>query len=234
MKILVKFPSRERPQKLLQRLHEYKDLSASKDQIKYLVTLDANDNSCRSDFFMSRIKEIDGGSDHIMVIRGESRNKIDAINRDMDKVPSSSWDILVLASDDMVCVQSGWDVTLKYEMRTHFPDTDGVLFHWDGDAATQRHNEGRGLNTMCILGRKYYERFGYIYHPEYKSLFCDNEFTEVADILDRQYRSSDVLFKHVHFSNSNEKPDNLMVRTQSFYKADESTYNKRKLINFGL
>jgi hypothetical protein len=117
----------------------------------------------------------------------------------------------------------------------HFKDTDGVIYHWDGDNATKNHDNGKGLNTMCIVGKKYYNRFGYLYHPEYKSLWCDNEFTDVSRILNKEFKNDKILFKHEHFSNnSNIKPDNLMKKTQSFFKEDEQIFLKRKSINFGL
>jgi hypothetical protein len=141
----------------------------------------------------------------------------------------------------MVCIQQGWDSILKAEMATEFSDTDGVLWHWDGDKNTRMAYMGSsdqykmkgGLNTMCILGRKYYERFNYIYHPEYRSLFCDNEFTEVANNLGKQKYFDLVLFKHEHFSNTpGLRQDALMMRTQSFYSIDNLTFQRRKQLNF--
>ena len=60
-----------------------------------------------------------------------------------------------------------------------YPNTDGVLWFNDG-------NQGNRLNTLCILGKKYYERFNYIYHPDYTSLWADNEFMDVANLLNKQ------------------------------------------------
>lgn len=227
MRILLKLPCRERPQKLLKRIEEYKALANDKD-ILYVVNLDNNDQTMNP-FLVGRLQALG-----CQIYWGDSMNKIHAVNRDMERI-TDEWDILVLASDDMVCVQQGWDSILKSEMVLHFPDTDGVLFHWDGDPATKKHSNGTGLNTMCIIGRKYFKRFSFIYHPDYKSLFCDNEFTEVADLLKKQHRSDTVLFKHEHYTNTpGHQPDNLMRRTQSFYTQDEMTYNKRKAMNFGL
>lgn len=225
MDILVKFPCRERPQKLLQRITEYQSLSEDKN-IQYLISLDSNDLTMNA-YVLGRLQALG-----VTVCLGHSNNKIHACNRDIDK--ASEWDILVLASDDMVCIQQGWDSILKAEMAINFPDTDGVLFHWDGDRATKAHNNGAGLNTMCILGKKYYDRFGYIYHPDYKSLWSDNEFSDVSRILNKEYKSDIVLFKHDHYSNNGQQPDNLMRKTQSFYTEDQQTYLKRKAVNFGL
>lgn len=222
MQILVKLPSRERPQKLLQIIDEYKTLAFDKS-IKYLVSLDTNDQSSNNSYVLGRLKELG-----CIVYVGDSMNKVSACNRDVEKV--NGWDILVLASDDMICQVQGWDKILSDEMEKNYPDTDGVLWHWDGDVNTR----GK-LNTMCILGYKYYKKFNYIYHDSYRSLFCDNEFTEVANILRKQTYFEQVLFKHVHFSNTHGIPkDALMTRTQSFYGIDKLIYEQRKKQNYGL
>jgi hypothetical protein len=88
---------------------------------------------------------------------------------------------------------SGYDSALRDNMEHYFPDTDGVLWFNDG---FQKHN----LNTLCILGRKYYQRFGYIYHPAYKSLWCDNEFTVVASLLKKQLYFDKVIIRHTVIS----------------------------------
>ena len=61
----------------------------------------------------------------------------------------------------------GFDSIIRNEMQKLFPDTDGILWFFDGWR--------KDLNTLCILGRKYYDRFGYIYHPDYNSFWSDAE-----------------------------------------------------------
>ena len=229
MNILVKFPSRSRPQKFLKALQGYFDLS-TKSNIHYLITLDIDDSTMQYPNMLSYLNM----QKNVTYFIGGSSNKVHAINRDILKI-KYDWDILVLASDDMICQCPAWDEILRKEMRDNFPDTDGVLYHWDGDELTAKHDNGKGLNTMCILGRKYFERFGYIYHPSYKSLWCDNEFSDVSRILGKEYKSNTVLFKHEHFSNTPHiLPDALMVKTQSYFSEDKKNYLARKAINFGL
>ena len=75
-------------------------------------------------------------------------------------------------------------------MKTNYPDTDGILWFFDGWR--------KDLNTLCILGRKYYERFGYIYNPEYNSFWSDSEFTDVGNILNKQKFIDKVIIRHLH------------------------------------
>ena len=164
--------------------------------------------------------------DNTILIKGKSKNKIDACNRDINIVSEEfRWDILILASDDMTPLYKGYDTVIRNNMKKYYPDTDGVLFFNDG---FRKNN----LNTMCILGKNYYQRFNYIYHPSYISLWCDNEFMEVANILKKQTYFNDILFKHDHPVNTGEKRDSLYNKNESYFNIDKQNYLKRKSLNF--
>jgi len=233
-RILVKFPTKSRPEKFTNTILGY-IANQTTSGVSYLVTIDEDDETMKN-FELPIQNQLNVAFD-VNYCCGRSKSKVDAVNRDMDLVEDifGEIDLIVLASDDMICEVKGWDEILLNELNMHFPNRDGVLYHWDGDLATKKHNNGKGLNTMCIIGMAYYKRFGYIYEPSYKSLWCDNEFTEVADKLGKQYRSDLVLFRHVHHSNNPlVKIDKLMAYTQSFYKEDAINYERRKALNFGL
>jgi hypothetical protein len=225
MKILVKFPTRSRPAKFMQVLEQYIMLANDTATITFLITYDDDDLTMNNSAVLDKLKALS----NIIVKGGTSKNKIDAINRDMDKAPA--WDICILASDDMICQKQGWDDDIRAAFEQSFPDTDGTLWFHDGDPATLKGE----LCTMCILGKKYYDRFGYIYHPDYTSLWCDNEYTKVAQELQRMKYFPEVLFRHVHFSNTpNLKPDALMQKTQSYFEKDKAVFTARQLRGFDL
>ena len=216
--ILVKFPSRERARTFDSVVRQYKSMQTTEDVI-YFITLDSNDPD------LERYKEICHELG-LMYSLGESKGKIHACNRDIADPQLPNWDILVLASDDMLPQTHGWDKVLIDEMAEYFPDTDGVLYHSDGYTP---------LNTMCILGKKYFDRFGYIYHPDYISLWADNEFMRVSRILGKEKYFDQVLFRHEHFSNNQSvKADKLMKRNEGYYHKDKETYTYRNKINFGI
>lgn len=158
------------------------------------------------------------------VTYGTSENKVAAINRDMPLF--TDWDILINMSDDMEFIQPGFDLTIIKDYQS-FAIGD-VLMHYPDQAA------GAALITMAIMDKKYYDRFGYIYNPEYKSLFCDNEQQEVAKLLGRYVFIKKRLFNHNHPAWGLAPRDALMVHTESFWKEDEATFNRRKAENFGI
>lgn len=154
---------------------------------------------------------------------GHSKSKIEAVNADINS--DIDFDILLLASDDMEPVLPGYDVNIKSKMNEYFPDTDGVLWYNDGF-------QGDKLNTLVIIGKKYYERFNYIYHPAYQSLYCDTEFTLVSKALNKVQYFDEILIKHVQYSIVNEQPDELYIRNDKLESVDRITFQERSKNNF--
>jgi hypothetical protein len=122
-------------------------------------------------------------------------------------------------------VSPGYDVNIKSKMNKYFPDTDGVLWFNDGF-------QGDKLNTLVIIGKKYYERFNYIYHPAYQSLYCDTEFTLVSKALNKVQYFDEILIKHVQYSIVNEQPDELYIRNDRLESVDRIIFQKRSISNF--
>jgi len=160
--------------------------------------------------------------DNLSIMFSENKNKVEAIN---SNVFEQDFDILLLASDDMIPIYRGYDLIIKRLMAKHFKDYDGVLWFNDG-------TQGMNLNTLVIMGRTYYDRFKYIYHPDYKSLYCDSEFTEVSKILGRVVYCPACIIEHQHHTNLRIDPDLLYSKNESYVDEDRMTYEKRKTLNF--
>ncbi len=154
---------------------------------------------------------------------GNSKTKIEAVNADMISIPWA-WDMVVLVSDDMVPQVKGYDDILRNRMLTHYPDTNGIL--WVNDGA-----QGSNLNTISIMGKVMYDSFGYIYHPAYKSLFCDTEFTDLCkgSLASKTTYIPNILIRHEHPGTGfPQRNDPLYVRNQKYWDADMYTYISRK------
>lgn len=219
MRLLVKFPTRNRPEQFLKILKQYYESANDNFMIDYLVSYDLDDKSMNQGV-LERAKNIVPG---IQLVGGFSKSKIDACNRDIKK--PYEWDIVVLISDDMECCTRGWDDVIRDQMVKSFPDTDGVL--WFHDGFQDR------ICTLSILGRKYYERFNYMYHPSYKSLWCDNELTDVAKELGKLKYIPNSIIKHQHPCwGGGVKMDDLYRINESFFQIDAENYKKRKALKF--
>lgn len=218
--ILVKFPSRERPLKFIQTLREWVILAENITDIHFLFSFDKDDDS-----MLSIRSEIEDMGIHATLVYGTSACKIHAINRDIEHV--KHWDILLVVSDDMWPTQRGWDSSIRHAFATHFQDTDGCVWFFDG--------KQKDICTLPLMGRKYYQRFGYVYNPEYTSVFADDEQTAVARRLGKLHYIDTPICLHRHPANySDVVPDGLHRKneTQEIWDMDRSIYISRKAQGF--
>jgi len=223
-KILIQFPTRERPQKFLHVAKKYIDYMNKKTNWHMNVSCDEDDSTMNNPTMIRKVYNLapDG---FITLNFNANQNKIQAVNADVD---SFEFDIVLLASDDMIPKERGYDMIIRKYFSSYFPDLDGVLHFDDG----HQHDM---LNTLCILGRAYYNRFKYIYHPSYKSLWADNEFDEVSRTLGKRRYIERLIIKHDHpDANINVPNDELYIRNNRFELADRTNYNNRKAKNFDL
>jgi hypothetical protein len=220
MKLLIKFPTRNRKEQFFNTFERYQSFLRL-PSTEFLITLDEDDTSMNNDEVLNRLKEYK----NTKVVVGNSISKIHAVNRDINVL--DDWDIILLASDDMVPQAIGYDEIICNLMQQNFPDTDGVLWFNDGF-------KGIELNTLSILGKKYYQRFGYIYFPGYKSGFCDNEFMTVGNLLHKQIYFPYIIIRHEHPDYGYGNRDFIHNKNAADLAHDKQLLNDRSNINFGL
>lgn len=212
MKILFKYTTRSRPH-LFARGMESIIQNCNSNNYHILVSADVDDPTMLHHDYLD--------NERVTTIWKHSTGKINAINRDVNDY-EDGWDILVNMSDDMVFTAVGFDDIIRRSFDTlsqclHFPD-----------------GNTKELITLSILGRQFYNRFGYIYNPEYISLFCDNEQTDVAKILGAYKYIDREIFEHRHPAVGKAQMDAQYYHTESFFQQDRATYERRKSANFGL
>ena len=220
--ILFKFPARARKEKLFDKLNHYYDLMVDQENFTFLVSIDHDDEILNTPEVLEKLQKYF----RLKAVVGESKGKIFACNRDIDE-HEESWDIVVLVSDDMMPKVKGYDMHIRKGYKKYFPDFDGVLHFNDG------HQKDK-LNTLCILGKPYYDRFGYIYNPEYVSLFCDNEFMDVSRILGKTKYIPMVIIEHQHWAWGYGGMDALYQKNEGPIQKDRDTYLRRKKQEFDL
>jgi hypothetical protein len=212
-KILYKLTSRSRPERCRQTISSIVGNSSIDKEYLILLSCDEDDDSMK-DF--SYDLYTDG---RLVIKKGYSKNKIDAINRDVNEF-DWDWDILVNISDDMI-VEKGFDSVV----RGAFENTLDLFLHLPDGYANER------LATMSIVGRDYYERFGYIYHPSYESVYCDNEAMDVAKELGKYLYINSHVFKHIHPANvGSHLMDAQYMKTEAHevHARDCQNYQNRK------
>jgi hypothetical protein len=217
MKILIKFPSRGRPEKFKKVLLLYYENLEKKKDTKFVFTFDNDDNSMKSNEIKNFIKDLDLEYE---IFYGESKNKIEAINANLE---NKIFDILILAADDMIPVVKNYDT----EIIKHFENSTYKL-----DCILHTHSVrwSDKLDINCILGWDYYKRFNYIYHPSYKSIFADNEYTEVSKLLKRNVFTPNFC----PFYHDWKGGDETEIKNFQFNHEDWLVYEERKKNNYDL
>ena len=224
-RVCFKYASRSRPDQFMRVLDMYTSMLSMKHDYHFVISMDTNDTTMNNDRIKTYL-DTKRQSFQMEYYYGESRNKVDAINRDM----IAPWfDILLLISDDMIPQVKGFDDIIVQHFKTHFSDYDGMLNFNDG-----MRTDWPSLCTLTVYGYTYYKRFGYIYNPEYESVYCDNEQTDVGRLLERICDIDEVIIRHEW--NSAEFQDDLRMKTEApeYYRKDRETYMRRKESQFGI
>ena len=224
LKILIKYPTRSRPDQFVKTLHLYHSMLADKVNTRILVTVDANDRTMW-DFWKREGKDplvypdtrepIDFGTPHF------GTGKIKAINHDMNK--SGEWDIALLASDDMIPQMAGYDDLIREAFNDNLD-----RFLWIADGRQDR------IPTIACMGRTYFDRFGYLYHPSYQSLWCDNEQGDVAERDEVVIKAPCWIRNESPDWGGSQKNDALYRKNNGWYKVDRRNYERRKAQGFPL
>jgi hypothetical protein len=230
--LLLNYATRQRPAKFMKNLDAYLSKASGKHKITVVVSMDKDDLLCNNPHFRKFLDNKKSETVDIIYSYGESKGKIDAINRD---VPTTPWDILISTADDMEPMETNWDDTIVQDMIREFPDLYGSI-NYNTDPRLETKEDGRaegwkGLITLPVIGRKLYDKFGYIYHPDYISESCDDEQTIVFTRLS--------VLKHIDrrpiFHNFKPWHDELMVRNMQIGQTvDRKKFLERKEKNFDM
>lgn len=223
MRILLKCPTRSRPQRVLQTISRYVELANNPSQIGIAISCDTSDETMKPNLVQDELYRIAKRCEWCRIFFSENTSKIQACNANMNEI-EYPWDIVVLVSDDMIPQMKGYDDIIRNNMLSKFSTTDGILWFNDG-------TQGEKLNTLTMMGRKMYEWFGYLYNPEYKSLFCDTELTDLcrSQLKEKTLYIPYCIIRHEHPGTGfPEVNDALYQHNQRFWTQDMMTYIRRK------
>ena len=229
MKILIQFPTLARPDKFVRALSEYVRKSGDNNSIYFNINCDHSDSSMKDENVCTQINDLLKEKSNVCgkINYDWDTDKISAINDHIEDY--GDFDVLVCASDDMIPQVDCWDEEITSAMEENFPDLNGCVHFDDG-------NTNGSLITFSILGRELYNHFGYIYHPDYKSLYCDDEFTQVIRSMDKEKYIDKVIITHEHYSvegTENHGDVDLAARkTLHFSGRDQLVFEERKKLGF--
>lgn len=204
--ISILHPTRSRPDKSRETVQKWRKLAGVETEL--IVSVD-EDDPCLSSYKLI----------YPDLLISKNRSAVDAVN---NAAAQATGRIMVVLSDDTDCPQN-WGATI---LRATKGKRDFVLKVFDGLQSW--------IVTQPIIDRQYYERFGYVYNPNYKHQFVDTEFTHIADILQAIIWRNDILFPHKHYSVTRQRPDAVNRRADATWEEGKRTYIRRCRQKFGL
>lgn len=212
MNILLKYPSRARPDLFKTRVEEFEKLSSGYNTLNWVFSFDEDDSTMNNDS-MRQFAESKG-----KVYYNRPLGKIAACNANINE-NLDGMDIVMLISDDMVPKVQDWDHIISNQIEEHYPELDGALHLNDG-------LQGLRLSTLSCMGVNLYKHFGYFYHPDYLSTHCDDEYTYLIWAMRRATWIPQVIIEHKWVGMNN--PDALHQKNHAIMTRDGQVYQVRK------
>jgi hypothetical protein len=112
-----------------------------------------------------------------------------------------------------------WDSKIlhKFEMI----NGPGILQVSDGITVTKL--------TIPIMNREAYKKLGYIYHPDYISMYADDDLRKTALQHGMYYNGTDIMIEHRHYSVNKAKMDKTYAseNSRTAWKIGEQVFFER-------
>lgn len=209
-RLLIEIPSKNNMVQLISTLDKYDQNLSKTIPYQILIVSDKHDPIMNS----PEIRRVLERYQNLSIVYVDYTTKPAAYNEGI-AARRDQFDIIIAARDDWEPAVAGFDRTLVDAMHNNFPDYDGVLNIYA--------DQNVPVNAQPVIGKKFYERQGYVFHPDYKTSWYDEELTCVSRILGREAAIKLELFKP-----SKAFPLEKEVATAS----DEVTFKKRRAKTF--
>lgn len=211
MKISIIHASRSRPEQAYNTFRTWTERAENWNNFDYILAVDFDQRAEYANRFLNF-----AGKFNFFPLPNKSA--IEAIN---NAAKIATGNLLIVISDDFDCPDH-WDTLLLKALEGR---SDFLVKTDDGLQPT--------LITLPIMDRKYYDRFGYIYHPGYQHMFSDQEMTAVGHMLGKVI-TVNMTFEHLHYSTGKSPKDVVSIKNDATWKQGENLFNERLKTNFGI
>lgn len=209
-------PSRGRPEKSFKNSKEWIDKAGC--EVELIISCDREDP--RANKYWNKYTDIDI---HFTgeIIFNDNGSVVEATNR---AAKEAKGDILVYLSDDFKCPDN-WGLSVLKE----FEGEDRPLL-LKVDDCLQRFDVP--VLTIPIMNRALYERLGYFWHPEYKSMFVDEDLYWTSRRLGAIKMAEHLKFPHEHPANGKAPNDEIYIRSAANWDQGKGVFAKRRAMGF--
>ena len=214
--ISIIHPSRGRVQMATETAIKWLNNAKHREQIEYWFSCDSDDP--QSQQYLDAITQLG--------VRGTFSVNGTAINAINKAVQYTNGNLIIVVSDDFDCFY-GWDDFLLCSLHGK---NDYIVKTSDG------YMNNNWLITLPIMDRTYYNRFGYIYFPDYKHMFSDTEMTCVGNMMGKviDLQNPSAVFQHNHYSIQRMAKDAINEKNDATWHQGKELFLARHANNFDL
>lgn len=218
MKISLLHPSRGRPEKSFNNAKEW--IQKAGCEVELIVSLDKSDPALDLYFNEYNKNSILWRNEGVLFVN-ENSSVVEATNR---AAKESKGDILVYLSDDFKCPDNWGKLVLKEFENENRPLIIKV------DDCLQRFEVP--VLTIPIMNRALYERLGYFFHPEYKSMHVDVDLYHTVRQMGALKYCPYLKFPHEHPANGKAADDETYRRSAANWDQGLRVFKKRQAEGF--
>lgn len=213
MKIDILIPSHRREYRIKEIVGNWVQRAQSAQNITVWVGCEMEDQKV----YNERLSEFE--AEHVRLVPDTYGCYVEAINK---LAKASKGEAIICAADDVVpCAE--YDVIIEDGFRQNFPDFDGAL-----KANDLIHTMEEASNTHPVIGRKFLDRFPWVYYPGYFALWADTEFAHISEGMNKVVRIPQLVLEHMHHSIGKTPRDYTHERPLSQNLSGERLFKIRK------
>ena len=212
MKITLLHPTRGRSQKSFSTSKKW--IERAGVDVELIVSVDSSDPDLNQYYSMYK--------DYLnTTVTNDNKSVVEATNH---AVKFATGDIFIYLSDDFDCPENWGALVLKEfegEERPLLVKVDDMLQKFEVPVL-----------TIPIMNRALYEKLGYFWHPEYKSMFVDEDLYWTARKLNALKFAPHLKFEHQHVSVGKAPDDETYRASAKNWDQGKALFAKRKALGF--
>lgn len=217
MKISLIHPSRGRAEKSFNNSKEWIEKAGC--DVELIVSLDQSD--LEKSAYQFHYFNGFGCKESITIIERQNSSVVEATNR---ATKEAKGDILIYLSDDFKCPDNWGPLVMK-----EFEGENRPLLLKVDDCLQPFHIP---VLTIPIMNRALYEKLGYFWHPEYKSMHVDVDLFYTCQKIGALKNAQHLKFPHEHVSIGKAEDDDTYRRSSANWNQGLEVFNRRKRLGF--
>lgn len=212
-------PSRGRPQKSFMNAQKWVQYAGV--DVELIVINDLDDSTHKN--YGMWYQSFSSSDIRFARLVGNHTSVVNASNMGAAK---STGDILVYLSDDFDC-PNDWGKLVVDEFTKHKGPT---LIKVDDCL----QNFSTAVLTIPMMNRELYDKLGYLWHPGYKSMFCDEHLYWRARKLGALQYAPHLKFEHRHVSVGKAEDDETYRRSAANWNQGKALFAQHKAAGFSV